>query len=622
MTGHATAPACPPWHGCRALLSALLLLAVLPGCALLPSRQPAESTAPAAPERTLYRLEVNAPGALDNLLTTYLDLARFQTTSDSDGITALELDRLVGAAPAQARSLLETEGYFNTEVKAVKLPAPDDTLPVVRITVTPGPQAVVESTRFELQGELQTRVDAGQPDALAFLNSLQRDWALPPGTPFRKTTWEQAKTATLTRLRAEGHPAAAWHSTQATVDAQRNTVQLLVVADSGPLFLLGSLRIRGLSRQDEESVSRLSTFEPGTPYSEKLLLDYQERLRQVGLFENAVVTLDPNPENAKAATVRVRVRELPLQQATVGVGISDQAGPRVSLEHTHRRVFGTPWVAKNKFEIGRDQQLWEGELLSHPLEGGYRNLVAGNRLSEEAAGTTVESARLRVGRALDTERIERLVFAEALTARASNAAGVSSSRSVSGNTHWVFRNVDSVLLPTDGWTANVQLGLGYAVAKDAENGPFARTYARLTAYRPLGGSWFGTARIEAGQVLARDNVGVPDTLLFRAGGDDSVRGYEHRSLGPPQGGVVNSGRVLLTGSVEVARPVSPRLPSVLWAAFLDAGQAADRWSDLRPVFGYGLGVRWRSPVGPLRLDLAYGEEVKKVRVHMSVGIAF
>ena len=79
--------------------------------------------------------------------------------------------------------------------------------------------------------------------------------------------------------------------------------------------------------------------------------------------------------------------------------------------------------------------------------------------------------------------------------------------------------------------------------------------------------------------------------------------------------------MLLTASAEVARPISPRYPAVWWAAFVDAGQSANSWSELRPVYGYGIGLRWRSPVGPLRVDLAYGEAVRKVRMHVSVGIA-
>jgi translocation and assembly module TamA len=166
--------------------------------------------------------------------------------------------------------------------------------------------------------------------------------------------------------------------------------------------------------------------------------------------------------------------------------------------------------------------------------------------------------------------------------------------------------------------------VGYARSPTGtqEDGPFTRAYGRATWYKPLGASWYATVRAEAGQVFVADNIGVPDPLLFRAGGDESVRGYGYRTLGPTVGGAVVSGRVLFTGSAEVARPISSRQPAFWWALFVDGGNAAFEWKDLSPVFGYGVGLRWRSPVGPLRLDLAYGQEVRKFRAHLSVGIAF
>jgi translocation and assembly module TamA len=85
---------------------------------------------------------------------------------------------------------------------------------------------------------------------------------------------------------------------------------------------------------------------------------------------------------------------------------------------------------------------------------------------------------------------------------------------------------------------------------------------------------------------------------------------------------VRSARVLLTGSAEVARPISASMPSLWGAAFLDAGNAADQWARLDPQLGYGLGLRWRSPIGAVRLDLAYGQAVQRFRLHFSLGVSF
>jgi translocation and assembly module TamA len=87
-------------------------------------------------------------------------------------------------------------------------------------------------------------------------------------------------------------------------------------------------------------------------------------------------------------------------------------------------------------------------------------------------------------------------------------------------------------------------------------------------------------------------------------------------------GATASGKVLATTSVELARPVSAKLPSVWGAVFVDAGNAANSFGSFDAVFGYGVGVRWRSPVGPLRIDAAWADELRALRLHFSLGVIF
>ena len=579
---------------------------------------------------TVFELDVQAPEPLRALLTRHLDLARFQSVPAADSITPGELERLMRAAPAQARALLETEGYFNAEVSVERAP---DTggMPLLRMHVAPGPRSRVEEVVLSATGALDTAARAGDAAALEAMATWRRQWLLPTGEAFSQNAWTDAKNIALTRLRAEGYAVASWGpATRARVDAPGNRVKLELGLDSGPLFRLGTMQIEGLERYDEAAVRKLATFDVGTPYREKLLLDFQDRLQKVGLFEGAAVEIDADPATADAAPVRVRVKELTLQQAIVGVGFSANTGARVSLEHSHRRVFGSRWIARNKFELGPTQQSWEGGLTSYPLDNLYRNLVSGSALHLSNNNEQLLSWKVRAGRTQDTPRIERLIFAEVTRARLTSAALTNNGEAVSANYHWVYRDIDNVLLPTNGLTVSAQGALGHARGSQTiglgpqreASGPFGRAYTRFTWYRPLGATWYGTFRIEAGQLFTKNSIGVPDTLLFRAGGDDSVRGYGYRSLGPVVAGAVTSARTLLTGSAEVARPISAAYPAFWWAAFVDAGQAADRWTELKPAFGYGVGLRWRSPVGPLRLDVAYGQAVKKFRAHFSIGIAF
>ncbi|MDQ6627661.1 MAG: BamA/TamA family outer membrane protein [Pseudomonadota bacterium] len=616
-------------------LSGSVLLMLLGGCAGLPffSKDDAAATAakPPEPEVALYAFEIDAPGNLRALLSTYLDISRFQKAPASEAIAGNELDRLAAAAPAQARTLLETEGYFDAEIKIVQAPrsAVAGELPRLTMTVVPGPRVRVASVAIESTEPLAKRTptrDEPWDDRLA---KLRQTWSLKPGQPFRQPDWNAAKNAALGELRADGYPTAGWDSTHARIDATESTAALEVTVDAGPLFRLGPIRIEGANRYDVDTIKRLATFFGGEPYSEKLLLDYRDRLIKVGLYEGASVELDASG-SAEAAPVVVKVKELTQHSATLGIGYSANTGPRISVEHYDRKVFGLPWISHSSLTYGPDLKSIGTELRSYPHLDLWRDLLAANIEQLRAADQTRDSWLVRVGRSLDTTRFDRLYDLEAAHAKVASAQLVDSADAFSGNYHWLRRDLDSILAPTEGTALAVQAGVGYGRGTETRSdlfgelksrGPFVRAYANFRWYGRFG-DWYANARTEAGEVFVHDRIGVPDTILFRAGGDNSVRGYGYRTLGPNVNGAVVAGRVLATGSLELEHALTERLPALLGAVFVDAGNAADRWAALHPVLGVGAGVHYRSPVGPLRLDLAYGRDVHQFRVHISVGATF
>jgi translocation and assembly module TamA len=631
----------------RAALPALALAFAMlgGGCALLPGDgrpgEPVPRAASALPEpgaeplgaasrkpqaqpMPMLRVEVEAPGSLKPLLERFLDLSRLPQFVRDDVVSGNEWSRLIDAAPAQARDLLQTEGYFTPEITVQRQPPAAEGEERVRIVVVPGPRSAV--TRFTLltAGELDVLRSQGDALAKATYEDLVQRFGLPPGTAFRNADWNDAKAATLARLRAAGYALASWSGTAAEVDAEQAGVRLFAVIDSGPLFRFGRLRVEGLVTHDEATVGHLADLAAGEAVTDTRLLDFQERLQKSGLFESVTVTLEPEADRAAASTVLVRLREAPLQVYTFGVGVSNNTGPRASVEHAWRRVFGAAATSRNKAEWGQRRQAWDGEISTHPGEDQYRNLLGGAIERLESTSDLVVSQRLRLGRTQDTTRIERLYFVEAERAVRRTLAEPSvrsRASALSLNYHGIWRDLDSVILPTEGVSVALQGGVGQA-RSGLGTSPFTRLYGRLTGYLPLGSTWYGQARVEIGKVSVRQGIEVPETQQFRAGGDDSVRGYGYRSLGPLVDGAVSGGNALLTASVEVARPISLALPSLWGAVFADAGNAATSFAALDPALGVGAGLRWRSPVGPLRVDWAWARELKRGRLHFSVAIAF
>lgn len=568
-------------------------------------------------------IDVDAPPPLRALLERHLDLVRLGRAAPAD-VDDSEWSRLIDATPAQVGELLQTEGYFNPVVALERQASADGARTErVRLRVEPGPQARVSRINLEAEGELEVGAEAGDAQALALRSSLRQRFELGPGASFRNDSWSAAKASVLAALRSAGYAAASFSGTSANVDVASNSVRLFLVVDSGPLFRLGLLDIEGLEQHDVQTVRNLAMARPGTPITEAWLLDFQERLGKAGLFDSINVTLDPEPAQAGNARVRVQLREAATQVYTFGLGFSANTGPRASVEHVYRRVFGYAATARNKAEIGGKRRVWEGEIVAHPGPRLYRNLAGGAVERLETDTDTVLSQRLRVGRTQDTQRLERLFFAEAERSLRTPVGGAEVSvNAVSANFHGAWRDLDNVVLPTLGATLKLELGVGRSFGSNVQAGYFTRSYGRLVGYLPLGRTWYGQARLELGQVFLPSGVAVPDSKLFRAGGDESVRGYSFRSLGPEVGGAVGGGLSLATASIELARPISARLPSLWGAVFVDAGNAANDFKGLRPVYGAGVGVRWRSPVGPLRLDWAYGNKTREGRFHFSVGIAF
>ncbi len=588
----------------------------------------ASAVTPAARRAPLvWQLRILAPEPFEQLLIQYLDLSRFQRESAQDAqlrISRSELRRLVASAPEQARGLLEAEGHFSAQITTRVSDDVDGQPVVVTIEVEPGPTAVISQVQLMFEGELDNRLSQGDERAKTLAASLQSLWALPEGAAFRQADWSGAKNATLARLRADGYPTATWSGTSVTVDARTQQAKLFLVADTGDGFAFGDVRVEGLSRQPASAVINLAPFQKGDPYREGQLLDWQERIQKLNLFDSIFVSAEPDLTQPQSTPVVVQLRELPLQTATAGIGVSSDTGPRVSGEHLHRNLWGTDWQAKTKVQLGRKESSGTIDLTSHPWPGRRRGLVSTQASYLVDADDSIStSQRLRVGELREGDRLERTNYIEFQRAEVRSQDGlvVANASAASATTQLIFRDVDSQILPTKGSTSLGQLTLGRTYSALDEEGYFSRAYARVTWYQPLPWHWYLTARGEAGQVFARDAVSVPDTLLFRAGGDDSVRGYAYRSLGVTQDGVVIGGRAMATSSIEVAHPLTARIPSLWGALFVDVGDAAERFGNLRPKVGYGAGVRWRSPVGPLRLDVAYGTEVQRWRLHFSVGIS-
>ena len=575
-----------------------------------------------------FSIELIAPAPLDEWLLRHAELERLRTLPD---LGDTELERLLLTAPTDLSQLLASPGYFSPRITIERTGSIDargaNAAPArVRIEVEPGPLTEVADWQILLTGPIRDDPAAAEQRA-----ALQEGWTLTEGRVFTQPAWDQAKQAALRALKQLRYPEARITHSLADIDPQQHQAHLRLELDSGPAYRFGPLQVQGSERYQPETIERLVRLAgvlPGLDYDEGLLQAAQQRLLDSGDFESAFVRLDTSAD-PEAAPVQASVREAKQQKLVIGVGASTDSGARFSLEHLHRRVPGLDWRAATKLQLERDTRTLNGALDSPIDERGWRWNLAGQLQRQQDGPLVTTSQQLRAGRSQGGRQLERQLYAQYDRARTRDPAlpqQDDAAASVSAHYGWTRRAFDDLYNPTHGQGLALELGAGLTLSPQQ---PYLRARARWQAYLPAFESserpsrW--ALRLEGGAIWSHDGDQIPATQRFLAGGEGSVRGYGLREIGVPrtQGGV-DPGLLLTIASVEWQRPVwiDGRRSDWETALFVDAGAVAKHSRALSPQVGIGVGLRYRSPVGPLQVDLAYGVERQALRLHMSVGFVF
>jgi translocation and assembly module TamA len=568
-----------------------------------------------------FAIDIRAPASVRPLLERHLELRRYREVTDLDDA---ELARLIVLAERNVGELVGTLGFFNPRI-SIRREQGGGSRPVIVIEVEPGEFTRVTAVKIDFEGDIAQATD---PAAVAQREDIRAGWRLPPGQRFTQEDWDRAKREAMRQLIARRYPAGRVSYSLADIDAAAARSELGIRLDSGPLFRLGPMKVAGVDRYDARLVPRLARLPAGSIYDQEAIVQAQLRLSGSGYYDSAFILVDPEGD-PKAAPVQVNVREAPLHKVVLGLGLSTDSGARASIEYRNNRVPGIGWRAVTKLQLERKSPFLETEWTAIPGEDGWRWGVLARAERVEDDTLLTHGQRLRIGRTRAGEHIERNVYGQydrasvhVLSGAPPSAADTGDGTAISANYVWTGRYFDRTPYPSHGFGLALELGGGLTLT--GSKSPFQRTVARWLGIRPLTQGRL-QLRAEGGAVLARGSARVPATQLFRTGGDTTVRGYGYRDIGVERpGGVIGPGRYMAVGSVEWQKPIRRGGLETNWEStlFVDAGGVSDRLADLRPVFGAGTGVRWKSPLGPLQADLAYGFKSKRLRLHLNIGVTF
>ncbi|WP_429838940.1 autotransporter assembly complex protein TamA [Burkholderia gladioli] len=561
----------------------------------------------ALPAWAEYSVDIDAPRSVRKLLEQHLDVSRF---AKRDDISDDQFEFLITATPQQVRDLTATEGYFSPVVSTDVRNR--DGKRSVTVKVDPGPQTDVAGVDLQFKGPVGTE-DPKQETAARLAFSLHE------GDAFTQSGWDGAKNAALKQLQSYRYLGAKIVSSQARIDPRTRTAKLAVSFDSGPTFTMGALDVSGVRRYPEKIVTNVNPLGVGEIYDVQRINELQRQLQNTPYYASVAIDVGDDTSKPEDTPVHVKVSEYPYNSVRGGVGYATDTGPHVQGSYTYLDTFGAAWPLQVSGRIDQIQQYGQVQLSMPPSPHGWTNSALASYTNTNVSDVRIYSARLGLQRTKTSQNIDYsysiMFYQDRLD---QNGAGPTTSRALVPQWSWTRRNVDDPLFPRSGNLIHAEAG--FAVKGVLTDQSFIRGYARGQQYIPIGKRDLIFFRAELGGVFTSGgSAGIPASLLFRAGGSNSVRGYGYQSIGNSVDGSVLPTKYLMTGTAEYQHWFNHDWGA---ATFFDVGTATDAWGERVFYPGVGLGARWRSPVGPVNVDLAYGLRNRSVRPYLTLGIAF
>ncbi|RAR60315.1 translocation and assembly module TamA [Onishia taeanensis] len=566
-------------------------------------------------------------------------------------------ERLMAKVRNQTLEAMRVYGYYEP---SVEIRFTGDPIDGAELSITPGERVKITVLELAVTG------DAEQDEAF---DSVLANPGLAVGEPLLHAPYDSLRSKLSSLSLQRGYFDADFPDRRMEVRPWEQSARIYLTLDSGPRYRFGDIVIKG-SQIDEDRMRRMLPFASGDPYLAGQLAQYNQRLSQSNWFSSISVrprldtasdlALEPpsgrslspwwqeaglegavaatesaearrinqpaliaagrlNPDQRHEVPVDVTVVPADRHRFEVGVGYATDVGPRTRLSWTQPWLNSAGHSLTNELFLSAPEQEFSGEYLiplENPLRDSYRIDYGFQQVDNEDTQSleisTEVSRRWKFDDGWTQDVFVRTTYEDFTQASEDDQVllyypGISWSRTRSRNP----------IFPT--WGDRQRLSLSYSDTTWGSDATFLRATLDTQWIRMLGDDNRFVGRVGMGVIESNDFDKIPPSLRFFAGGDSSVRGYGYESLSPENAdGELTGGQQLFTASLEAQR----RVTGDWWgAAFVDTGNAFSAWGAPELKTGAGLGVRWISPVGPIRFDVAHplDDPDNAYRIHFSIG---
>jgi translocation and assembly module TamA len=524
---------------------------------------------------------------------------------DRDDLTPARIEQLHARATKEIQRAVEPFGYYRSVVEATLTPRNHDKF-LARYVVQLGEPVRVRDVRVAVTGAGSERPPFPE---------LAAGFPLRSGDVLDQRSYQRHKSAFVSAAADSGYLDAKFTASVIRIQREMNVANIELTLETGPQYRFGAVTFDS-SGVDERVLRSYLTFRRGESFRYYKLLAFQSSLGGAPYFGRVeVIALRDSAGANQEVPIRVKLEGRRPRRYEVGVGYGTDTGPRVLLNVEFRRLNRTGHRYTGRINLSEVELSLQAEYVIpslYPKRHTYTIGALFARIDPDAYTTD----RFAVGPTRSQPRFGAMESITISYEREDFTVGPDAGITdlfIAGATYRRKR-ADDDIYPLRGHRLN------FALRGSSEDVFSTQSFISLTAsakaVRSLNKRVRLLARVDGGWTTTGTFRELPPTVRFFAGGDNSVRGYEYESLGPLDGGQVVGGDLLLTASAELEFALVGKLAL---AGFYDAGNAFADVDEGVMEQGTGIGLRWRSPVGPVRLDFAYALHHDDYRVHFTMG---
>jgi len=440
------------------------------------------------------------------------------------------------------------------------------------------------------------------------------------------------------------------------VDSVANQADIRIVITPNSLTYFSEFEIEGEISVPERIVTRQTDIKRGEIYSRDIMQSAQRSLFNHHLFRFATITLPEQPKDSTlSALIRIREYEPRTVEASVGVGREEIVRGQLSWQHRNISGNGHRFGADSRASF-IEQRLSANYLIPYTINAKSSNVstIFGVHRLEPSYELFQAGFNTSLIYRFERNKTATVSYEYSFNEELSRDQGIElpsffSNYNVSSITFSGYYS-EGFSRRSQGWVIQPSIELSGTFREGTFT--FQKFNIDVRRYTPLSSTTTFAARINTGTIFYEENESLPSNIRFFTGGTNSVRGWSRQSLGPSlptfdddgnfKEYVSVGGRTAFSFNAEIRQDLDALIPNLGVAAFLDGGQV---WRNLQSIderviqYGAGGGLRYQSPIGPVRIDIAYklnpsnvdlnifegqdfGSPMDRIGIHFSIGQAF